>query len=251
MDTRYQYWCVNEKDWIYQWITTVPTVCMNNAAHTINNVSLERSLEPGSRQIIPYEQLTSEQGTIDMTIDCVNVNATSAAETDVTWSCPFDIFLYEATIFSYDALSQGDAISITCNPNFNPGSNTVVVTSGSNTITVDDPTLRYIKKQGWYVVTITDGTNTEVLGRVTSIDRTTGTLTLENSTVNSYAIGSTIIANKILVNNYSLHQTAGGIKLLNKKVGGFYLPANTPVFIQYFNNNGIPKNCIIKLEYSW
>lgn len=250
MDTEYEYWCVNENDWIREWTNIAPVVCKNNALHTITAVSAKRELEPNNREIITYEQNFKKAGTIDFFTESISLYAESGEnEKIVSW--PFDINVYEITMFPYSTNIAEDYVSTIINPGYTAGTTTSNIDSGTNVLPVSTTVLMYVRKPGWYVITITDGVNSEILGRVIGRDTSTNTLTTEYNITNSYSSGSYIKVDYYMMYNFELFTTTTGLQTGISKFGGTLIPKNVPVKIIYTNVTGIPKRFIAKLEYCW
>jgi len=251
LDTKYEYWCSDEKTWLSEWSSTAPTVCKNNAAHTISLVQVCQELEPNGRSVIISEQKKEINGSSDFFVQTIRIDGPANTSTATNFSWPMPIYIYEINIFANSANMDGDKVDTIINPEYTCGTVTSSVSAGATTLVVAETVLKYARKPGWYVVTITDGTNTESLGRIIAINRTTSTLTVETATVNAFASGSVIKVSYYIMKDFELFTTNVPIRAGASKLGGSYIPANVPVRVIYHNNNNVPKGLVVQLEYCW
>jgi hypothetical protein len=91
-----------------------------------------------------------------------------------------------------------------------------------------------------YTIRVTDGINTDDLGRILTIDSTNNYLYMESNPINSFAAGSAL---KLII--YSIRDYVIGSPGRNVigqgKMGGKGIPARTPIIVTYTNNSGTSK----------
>lgn len=120
-----------------------------------------------------------------------------------------------------------------------------------DTFAVSETVLKYVRKPGWFVVTLVDGETIEELGRVINIDRTNLTITTENAATNALSTGSYVRVDYYIMSGYRLFTSTYGIRAGDAKIGGSLIPANTPVKVIYNNQTTVSKTFITELEYVW
>lgn len=180
MDKHYVYWCNTENDWIFEWSETEPTTCKHDIGHTISNISIYQELEPGGRQIIISEQ---------------KYNSSSS-------NFAVDINLYELTLSQFSTFTDED---MSYNSLYTIGVLTISSNIGDSTINVSDTVLKYITNPVWFVITLVDGEQSQELGRVTGIDRLNDTITMQNSCIYNFSIGTLIKVDIYLMRNFQLN----------------------------------------------
>lgn len=252
MDTDYTYWCSEEKDWIFEWTQSIPTQCKNNVSHTISNISINRELLPNGREVIIHEQKYNNNGKgSDFCTESIIVNVTSSNLTEKIISFPMNVNLFELTLYPYSVSSEEDIIDVLLNPQYTCGVLTTNSTSGDTEFYVSETVLKYIRKPGWFVVTLVNGGDTEEIGRVIAIDRVNGKITMENPTTINFPSGSLIKVDFYMMRQFEIFTNNSGIPIGQSKIGGTFIPKNVPILVKYYNNNNIPKKFMTKLEYTW
>jgi hypothetical protein len=163
------------------------------------------------------------------------------------FSWPFDITVL-AIYFIGDTNTAGDVINVTVAADTVYGIITQNVAAGATVIPVNSTVITNIAK-GYYVK-LNDGTNSDDLGRVIAIDTVNSTITTEVATVHSFAnVTPTNVT--VSIRPIDTFQLVAGLPytLGIKKIGGTFLPANTPVTLSYLNNTGSQKTLVLGYEY--
>lgn len=252
MDIKYSYWCSDEKKWIYEWKDSIPICCLNNPLHSILHVSENIKLEKGGREVLCNDQAIKPYNCSDLMIETFKIFTEGENEYNYVLSWPFDIFIYQITLFPWDYTLTDDSIDIIINKGFVCGTITEELCS-SNILKVSDSVLMYVFKPGWFKVTITNNDITESMGRVIHINPENNTITMEFSCINIYPIGSIISVDYYCVNNFSLYVTNSPVIIGGSKNGSKLLNANTPVTIIFKNKdlNLRRKSLVFSIEYAW
>lgn len=173
---------------------------------------------------------------------CVNNTVTNF---DYTW--PFIISGLEVR---FNALSNhiGDVIDLTVGPDSTLSTISSPLSAGSNTLVLDGLVSQYgiTVAKGFYV-SISDGVNTDNLGRVLSVDTDTNTITIENVPSNSYTT-ATVTMTIYIVKDYHI-ETSGMYVFGSSKMTGSLVPSNTPVRFSYDNKENSSKEFYAQLGY--
>lgn len=254
MDIKYSYWCSDEKKWIYEWKDEVPICCVNNSLHSILHVSENIKLEKGGREVLCNDQTIKPYDSSDLMIETFKIFTEGESEYNYVLTWPFNIFIYQITLFPWEYTLTDDSIDIIINKGFVCGTITEEL-SCSNILKVSDSVLMYVFKPGWFKVTITNDTTniSELMGRVINVDPENSTITMEFPCINTYPIGSSISVDYYCVNNFSLYVTNSPVIIGGSKNGSKLLPANTPVTI-IFKNRDLSlkrKTLVFQVEYAW
>jgi hypothetical protein len=123
------------------------------------------------------------------------------------------------------------------------------VYAGNTTINVTS-TVTDNLNSGYYV-NITDGVNNDLLGEVIDINAISGNITVETAATNSFSpLSPTYVQMTVKIAD-CLCINVGGLRyaFAEKKLGGKYIPKNTPLYIHYTNNSGNAKTFTYHLEY--
>lgn len=144
---------------------------------------------------------------------------------------------------------QGDIFTISVAPNQIVGNITSNVAIGDTTFSVSQTVLDY-SFLGQSVV-LSDGTNENAVGMITSIDKETQQITTEFAATNNFdAFSPTLIKTTTEVcKNIEIQITTATTEIGNTKIGGAYLPAGVPIGITYQNITGGAKKFKAILEY--
>ena len=225
---------------------SIPTVCPNNNTHTIN-----------PEGIIILNTIQSKTVTINE-----NSNVTTggyyradqfelaiSGGTGVTGFCDIS-YSYNVSGYSVTFLTSsdniGDTFEFVSYPNTPAGAISSDLGTGGTSIIISSAPLL----NPGFDITLTDGTNTNNLGFITSIDINTNTINFSNAAVNSYTSGANLL--------FTIPRYKGG-KFINNhnvnlgfsKIGSAGLPAGKIVRLIYTNSNGNPKtiNFVVELQY--
>lgn len=169
----------------------------------------------------------------------ISVPASTGIHTkDFTFPHPISLMSME---YVPKSSMDGDKFDILVAPETTIGSITADVTASDTIINVDATVLASTFVGA--VIHIDDGTNKDLLGKVLSVDKAGGTITVESGATNAFlAATPTYVKQTVrLVENVWIHGTVL-TELGSTKIGGSYLPANTVIRIEYDNVTGTAKD---------
>ncbi len=229
---RYKIYCNTEAKFVEGWGTTTPTACYNNNTHDIN---------PNSWQII--EVISSDVVKIkeDSVIIPRNVwikhiefsNVESNTSQDQYFTFSILTSMYSFTLATDDT-NKGDELSISVNPDTTLGLITQNISIGATSLYAPAGLLAY----GWngFELKITDGTNTNLLGAIKTIDKVTGIVTFTNPTINNFSSTNTLVKMTYYTMKDLKFGAPGVMKFGDDVIGGSTPPIGTVVKFTYKNN---------------
>jgi hypothetical protein len=235
MSTVYKYkiYCVTENKYVEGFSTGVPTTCYNNNTHSIN---------PNSYQLldtISTEQYTVKEDKVpvarNVVIECIQfVDVKSASSQSVDFKFDIVTSMYSFK-FMADDTNKGDEITISVNPDTTLGLITSSITAGATTIGAPPGLLAY----GWpgFNLKLTDGVNTDDIGRILAIDKINSTVTFSIPTVHSFSSTDTLVK----MTYYTMRDLKIGPSAVyafcEDIIGGSAPPSGTVVRFTYKNNS--------------
>jgi hypothetical protein len=230
---QYKIFCVTENKFVIGEGLSPPTVCYNNNTHTVNPNSWQLVLSVSNSQVIVKQNQVSTGGNFWIKdIVFSNIAPQSTQTVDYTFDVLCNVYCYD---FFVNDTNAGDYITIIVRPN------TIVGLIGAN-MNIGDTTMigpSGLLTYGYpgYELTVTDGTNIDVLGRILSIDADTGVVTFTNASTHTYSSTNTeVILNYYIMKNYTISgygQVRYGDNILTAAV----VPAGTTVRYIYQNNS--------------
>lgn len=233
---KWRVYCATDSKYEYIWLdetNSAPTTCPTNTAHTITT-SLTKIYEIRSPASV---EITQKAGAIgdNFKWDTVAFTATANTTTTHSFSYPFDINMLEATILS-SSENTGDNMSWVVSENTTIGAITANVSVSDNVINVSSTVIDYI--QVGFKANLFDGSNTEDLGYVISIDSENSTITTENASTQAFSAATpTYVRMSIyFVDNIEFGH-AGRHEIGGSKIKSTFVPANTVVKCYYVNNS--------------
>lgn len=251
MTTLYHYrlWCTTENTYVYTWAETAPTTCPNDTAHTVD----ANSLTVVGRRDVPLVTIQDGvQGYYQSGSIRVPIPATTPGDIynhDVTF--PFSMWLWTC---EFDGLTDavGDEFSIIIAPNSMIGVLTAPASIGDTVLNVYSTVFTCGYVTHGVDLTITDGTNTQSLGRVVTFDQTAGTITMETALTNNYSPGiSQILLNLNIVRKQFIGVDGKTYRYGKKGFATRAIPQGSVMRFQYVNNNGLAKTLNFDLEYNY
>lgn len=228
---------------------SIPTTCPNNTGHTIDpNQTIEyKSLAAKQVTVIEKENGWFQSTCISHTIPSTTTPP-EITSFDMSW--PSDIYLMSTKLY-FETSSAGDSFNVICAPDTPLGVTTGTVSIGSTTIPVSTTVINNITR-GLHV-TLFDGNNRNELDRVTAIDVSNSTITVETATTNEFMTGTAVLLNVHCVRNFDICSTmiapGNGIEIGNRQLNGKIVNANTIMRFSYKNNNGSAKTVASHTEY--
>jgi hypothetical protein len=161
----------------------------------------------------------------------------------LTWPIPIS-FISMSWQNSGD--TGGDNIEMLVDQDKDIGDITQAVVASATVLDVNAAVLSAVEVG--YNLKITDGTNTDDLGRGLSIDEDNSKITVETATTNSFASGSSLLMTIVLVPNIKL-PSSGTTTIDGRSTKTVPLAANAPFKIRYNNTNASTKEFSFLLEF--
>lgn len=240
---KYRVRCLTSNKYEYVWDDTEPTTCPVNPAHTIDP-SKTAAVAKRAQNVVEIKEESVPTGgyfmseTIPMTI-----NPNETATFTYTWPISMTVLMVG---FTSDASNQGDVMSLCVAPDTTVGTLTANIGTGVSTLDVSQSVIDNMCL-GFYV-SITDGVNTNDLGRCLAINKVSKIITVENPTTNSFAANSAIKITIYMMKNYTIGPP-WEYEIGKSKIGGAYVPAGRVVKVTYENKTNATKTLVPRLEY--
>ena len=250
MTTIYNYklFCQTENTWVTKWDTVGPTVCPCDPSHTIipdsvavikticeNYVTLKDDT-PG------YFQISS------VVIDVPASGIGSVYTHDVSYQ--FDMQLSKINYIPINE-SVNDILSIIIGPDDSISHLSADGNIGDTTLNLDSSIFSENIIVKGCNLKITDNTTTQDLGKITAIDPINYTIIVENALTTSFNVGSEILLNLYLAENFTIPYAGLNIPISNKLFATKIIGPNTNIRFLYQNENGLAKKVVLTLEYSY
>lgn len=272
-----------------------PGMCVDNDTHTINKTTDPPRVVDARNygQTVLNEGSLTDTGS--MAVDCIAFDIDSGinvvTEYTTTWTSKISLFCVK---FVSEESWRGDTLNVVVAENTTVGTlatdvvaatahsvqnhtaGDVVTYSGTtytchaDTVSSELPTDATYWTKGFrlhvstsvianvnhgYTIQLTDGTNTDSMGKIHSIDNTNNYIYVENNPVVSNSYSSTSPTTSVQM---TVHRIKPGFEFAapwqhvygQDKVGGSDIPENTPVKIYYTNVDGVSgKRFVASLEY--
>lgn len=245
---RYRMYCETESSYVYVWSDSVPSVCPNNNTHTVtaNSVTVVNRVSENSVKIEEEDTETGiTGGNFAVRSFPVSVTANETKATVVSWPIPVSILSIE---FKTEDIQKGDVANVYIAHETTIGALSADASSNSATLTVSSTVFDHIMVG--YLITLDDGTNKELLGRVIDIDVGNSQISVETATTNSFTAATpTYVKMSIHMMQEYVFGPGGPASIGESKIGGSYLPANTPITIVYKNNTSEAKTWNAGVEF--
>lgn len=246
---KYRVFCTAGDGFQFKWDTEVPTVCPLNSAHSIDT-TLTTVVDTVSNKVVTLrEEAVPTQGyyKLDGYSQSIPAGAPGAV-TSFSHSWPFQVSILNAWFIPKQD-QVGDSVDVTVAPNTVIGALAGPASVGATTLTVTSTVLQHTVI-GFHI-SLTDGVNTNVLGRVIAINPTDSTITVETPTTNSFSPLSPtyVLMNVKFIENLCINCAGVRYVVAEKKIGGKGLPPNVPMTVMYHNSDGLPKTFCYNLEY--
>lgn len=247
---KWKIFCITENTWSYGYLdstATPPTTCFNNTSHTVNpdSISIVETISPNTVTI--SENDPDEPNDIgDNYITegySVDLPANTITTKQISWPIPINVL---STNYSTLDTHIGDIIDIVSN-SINIGTVTANVSIGDTVLTVSSTVVNAAIKG--YEILITDGTNTDFLDSVISINKNNNTITIRQSPTHTFSIGSLIKIQKRIMKNVEigmswLYEPSRG------RIVGTRVKANQTLNIKYNNKStSVDKRITFNIQY--
>ena len=242
---QYRIYCITEGH-VYEWNTIEPTTCPNNTAHTINPNSISIVDQISSNEVKIQQESVPTGGNFRAETFKI-IAATGPAMTVSQMSWPFNVSLLQAS-FTTDSTNQGDNVTVEIPSNLPIGAITQNVNQGDTVINVSSSVITNIMIG--YCIILSDGTNTNDLGRIIAIDTVNNRVTMEVAAVNSFVVATPTVVGLTIrpVSNFQFGPPQT-YNLGQSSLGASSIPANIPVVVKYQNNGSSQKTIIFAYEY--
>ncbi len=240
---KYRVYCTTAAKYEYIWDDVAPTTCPANPAHSIDS-SKTTIVDRRSQTVVEIKEETTPTGGffICETLP-VSIAANQTATFPYTWPIPITVLMVG---FTSTGDNEGDILSLSVAPDTTIGTLTANIGTGVSTIDVSQTVIDNIKV-GFHV-TITDGTNTNQLGRCLIINKAAKTIAIETATTNSFNANSLIKITIYMMKNYTIGP-AWEYEIGTSKIGGSYVPAGRTVKVVYENKTNAAKTLNPRVEY--
>jgi hypothetical protein len=228
----YKIYCNTEAKYVDGWGASTPTVCYNNNTHSVNTNSIQLLEIISTNQVkIKEDSVIIPRNVWIKHVEFSNIESNSSQDRYFT----FDIVtsMYSFTL-STDDTNKGDEFTIAVNPDTTLGLITQNITAGDTTLYAPPGLLAY----GWngFELKVTDGTNTDSLGRILSINQTTGVVTFSIPAVHSFSSSNTLVKMTYYTMNSLKFGAPGVLRFGDDVIGGSTAPIGTTVKFTYKNN---------------
>jgi len=201
----------------------------------------------GQTSIRILEEITETGGHYQCFGDYLNVTALGKANFDYSWPMPISVY---GAAFTTTGPHNGDEISVIVAPQVTIGTITQAALVGATIITVSQSVIDNMRV-GYYL-TLTDGVNTNDVGRCKAINETSLTLTVEIATTSAFALSPATYCKRDIkfISNYKI-EAAWQYAIGAVKIGGAHVPANTTLRFLYDNKSGGSKKLPFHIEYTY
>lgn len=246
----YKIYCITEEEYVSGWGKVEPTACYNNPAHSVNPYSVQLiEVVNNTEVVIKEDNVQISRNFKVITIEFSNVMPNTSQSQYYTFDIVTSMYSFK---FATDDTNKGDTLSISANNDTPLGLITANVTAGDTTIHA--PAALFVYGKVGYYVMITDGTNTDQLGYIKSIDPVAGTIVVKTAATHNFSSTNTLLKMTL----YTLKDLKIGppqmYNFANDIIGGTAVPVNTTVKFTYTNNaseevlEDIPKSLVIYLD---
>jgi hypothetical protein len=241
----YQFYCSTEQAFIQIYSNTPPSSCPNGSSHSIVTNTIITLPPPVTPILIKQNNIEKGNNNYRVESKSFSIPANTIGSQIFTW--PIDINVLTVN-FSTDSTQTGDIINAYIAPNTTVGVLTSPVSAGSTIFNINPNTLNYLNIG--YNANITNGTQNNNLGMVTSIDTTNLSITTQNSCSNPFIIGDYMQMTVQNICNFELG--APTLYAFGKKnILASHVPKNTPIQMTYQNNSSSIKKFVFYIEYNY
>lgn len=245
--TQYRLFCVTENCWVSGFGTDAPTTCYHNSTDTINSNSIQVLARIANTQVVIEEQTGPLQVAGFYAAHPFSFTAGGMTTTVFNNSLPFATSVLTCHLqVSPDMV--GDNIGFTVGANTKIGAITADAAVGVKIVSVTPTVIQYANV-GYYL-TISDGINSNLCGRVLAIDPVASTVAFEIATTTAFSAASPsgIFITRSYLDPYDLN-VSGIHEVGFGKIGGSYMPANTVGTATYINRSSTAKRVTFMMEH--
>lgn len=226
-------------------LSTVPTTCPNNTAHTIDPTGIRIMKILANKTVVVNQNTDTTIGGF-YRIDHYSFNVPASTVTTKDIFYPYNINVLLATyLVTLDNI--GDTLDMCAVPNTTCAQLDSDLAIGSTSLYAN--TVYTILNHGFNLV-VTDGTNTDDLGEIKTYNLSTGIITFSNPTTHTFVTGNLVKMTIYRVKNLKVVNNSN-IVIGLKKINGVGLPANKIMRFIYTNNSAVDKTFNFSLEFGY
>lgn len=229
----YKIYCTSENTYVSGWGPNPPTQCYSNNTHSVNVNSVQLISSVVSNEVKIKEDTIPVSRNIRI-VQIALENIAPGEEKIVDYVFPINMSMY---LFEYTTseVNIPDELTIQANPNTVLGLIGGNIEIGSTTF-IGPPALILYGVPGFYI-TITNGTNTNILGEIINIDKATNIVTVDTPTENAFLAANTLVKMTVMILNKLVIGQASNYKYGDAIIGGAAIPQGTLTRYIYKNNS--------------
>lgn len=253
---RYAYTCSNGDYVDTEWRDSdhgEPTQCYENSTHTVVASSIRVIERRDPAEMIVKEERIPTGGnyaydTISFTAAANDTTVYDMPEAD-KWKIPINVTSIEYVTKSEH---EGDEFQVAIGIDSNVGPIAANVDAGATSVVVASAqSLPYL--MAGYMLKLSDGTNTDDVGMIVSVDTSTMTVNFDTPTTNAFSAATPtyLLVTRVMAGRQRSIEIgpAWNYRVGDEKIGASYLPAGTDVKITYINKTGVAKRFVILVNY--
>jgi hypothetical protein len=246
---KWRVWCTTESAYKYWWIESTlptPTTCPTNTAHTVNT-GLTMLVDKYDPNVVNINQEVTPTGG-RYRFDSKAFTATADTTTLFSFSFPINISMLEGSFVSSDE-NRGDMWSWIVSENTTVGAITASVGIGDTVINVSSTVCTYASIG--YEIRLFNGTISENLGRVLSIDTANHRVTMETASTQAFSPATpTYVQMSVVFMRDCEFGSPWVYEYGSSKIKSSYIPANTVIKVYYTNRHATQdKRIVVHMEY--
>ena len=250
---KYRVWCTGNNEFQYIWAEEQPTISPSGYPVDQTKTAIIEIINNDVSRVLVEEQELNESkrtgghfqsGTLNVTVP----SGVPGTVTCKDFSYPIPICLLSAQVLT-ESSSIGDSFEVQVSPDTVIGWCTQNPDPSGYTLPVSDTVINNIDVG--FKVEIFDGQKLADLGRCISVDSELNQITTEFTPNGQTFLASSptyVMITVEMVRQFNIFGT-GRIEIGESKIGGSYIPANTPIRVCYTNNDGVEKRFDAEIEY--
>lgn len=226
----------------FGWAEQAPTVPFSNSSQQLDPGSI-RIVDTIQRTIVSLrEDYKGTNGYYQVEGYTITVPGNSTAT--LTYSQPYQTVVMDIS-FASDVGMQGDVLNISTD-DIIVGAITADVVAGQNFVIVGDTVIANVVRG--FLITISDGVNTDPLFKIIAVDTINKRLTLDRAFAFNFTANTASVAMRVsFADNYRIgppmrHQMGSNIS------GGVSMPANQLSKASYTNNSSVEKTIYFNVQ---
>lgn len=240
--TYWKIYCQTESAWVYGYSSEepYPEYCFHDKSHVARGKPVALRSLSSNYQKIKEEYI--DTGGFFQTHSYKLLCTPGTTVHDYTFPYPITALSVK---FTTESQHTDDQLLMEVAPDTLIGVVTVGVSENDAVFTVSDTVMDNVSLG--HFIKITDGVNTDDLGKVITVNTTTNQITLNTACTHSFPAGAYILLTVRVIDNYTIGYP-GRYILGESKIGGSYVPKDTVVRVKYINNGESTKNFYSILE---